>query len=366
MADDEQLAILKKGVADWRTYQKRNSHQRARLGDADLSGASLANVLLSHGELVNANLERADLSHAVLVETNLRGTNLQYANLSGANLWGAILSSSVNNGTNADHANLSDAILCTADLSDANFRHATLAGADLSRAILVGTDLSGADLTGCRVYGVAAWDVRLEGTIQKNLIITRPGEPEIVVDDIEVAQFVHLLLHNQKIRSVIETVGQKGVLILGRFTPERKEVLDAMRTRLRELGFVPMMFDFERPQPRDFTETIKTLASLSRFIVADITNPKSSPLELQATMPDYMVPFVPIIQEREEPFSMFRDLRQKYGEWVMDLLTYDSAASLIEHMEDAIVAPALDLSERLRAKKSEQLRVRRVQDYRKS
>jgi hypothetical protein len=32
---------------------------------------------------------------------------------------------------------------------------------------------------------------------------------------------------------------------------------------------------------------------LSRFIIADITNPRSSPLELQATMPDYMIPFVP-------------------------------------------------------------------------
>ena len=51
----------------------------------------------------------------------------------------------------------------------------------------------------------------------------------------------------------------------------------------------------------------KTLAGLSRFNVADITNPKSSPLELQATMPDYMIPFVPVIQESEESFAMFCD-----------------------------------------------------------
>jgi len=30
------------------------------------------------------------------------------------------------------------------------------------------------------------------------LIITEQGEPEITVDNIEVAQFVHLLLHNEK------------------------------------------------------------------------------------------------------------------------------------------------------------------------
>src|SRR6266566_7635429 len=33
-----------------------------------------------------------------------------------------------------------------------------------------------------------------------------------------------------------------------------------------------------------------------------ITNPKSSPLELQATVPDYMIPFVPLIQAGEQPF----------------------------------------------------------------
>src|SRR5213076_2768093 len=114
---------------------------------------------------------------------------------------------------------------------------------------------------------------------------TKEGEPVVTVDDLEVGQFIYLILNNSKIRNAIDTIGAKGVLILGRFTKERKAVLDAIRTKLRELHFVPMMFDFERPTQRDFTETIKTLAGLSRFIVADITNPKSSPLELQAIMP---------------------------------------------------------------------------------
>ena len=164
---------------------------------------------------------------------------------------------------------------------------------------------------------------------QSNLRVTPDDEPAVYVDNLEVAQFVYLLLHNEKIRSVIDTVGKKGVLILGRFTEERKAALDAIRKKRRELGFVPMMFDFEKPTQRDFTETIKTLAGMSRFIIADITNPKSAPLELQANMPDYMIPFVPIIHEGEEPFSMFRDLKQKYGEWVLDILKYDSADNLI-------------------------------------
>jgi hypothetical protein len=48
---------------------------------------------------------------------------------------------------------------------------------------------------------------------QQDLVITRAGEPEITVDNIEVAQFVYPLLHNQKVRDVIDTITSKVVLI---------------------------------------------------------------------------------------------------------------------------------------------------------
>jgi hypothetical protein len=45
------------------------------------------------------------------------------------------------------------------------------------------------------------------------------------------AQFIHLLLHNEKLQRVIDTITSKVVLILGRFSVlERKQVLDALRT----------------------------------------------------------------------------------------------------------------------------------------
>lgn len=126
-----------------------------------------------------------------------------------------------------------------------------------------------------------------------------------------------------------------------------------------------MMFDFEKPTQRDFTETIKTLAGLSRFIIADITNPKSSPLELRATMPDYMIPFVPIIHEDEKPFAMFQDLKQKYGEWVLDLLEYDTAQGLLDVFDEAVVAPANEMAGLLELNKAEQIQTRHVKDYKK-
>jgi hypothetical protein len=143
---------------------------------------------------------------------------------------------------------------------------------------------------------------------QENLIIPRKDEPEVAVDNIEVAQFVYLLLHNEKIREVIDTIGKKGVLLLGRFTEGRIVVLERLRDGLRERGYLPIVFNFDKPETKDFTETVRLLTGLSKFVVADITNPKSAPLELQAAVPEIMVPFRPIIEEGEKPFAMLQDL----------------------------------------------------------
>jgi hypothetical protein len=90
-------------------------------------------------------------------------------------------------------------------------------------------------------------------------------------------------------------------------------VLEQLRDKLRDLGFVPMVFNFDKPETKDFTETVRLLCGLSKFVIVDITNPRSAPLELQATVPDYMVPFVPILQQGDEenPFTMFVDLQNK-------------------------------------------------------
>jgi hypothetical protein len=152
---------------------------------------------------------------------------------------------------------------------------------------------------------------------------------------------------------VINTLTSKTVLILGRFAlPERKEILDALRDKLREYDLLPIVFDFDRPTDQDFTETIKTLASISYFVIADVTNPRSSPLELQATVPDYQIPFVPIIQEGEKPFAMMGDLR-KYG-WVLDTISYDSLDTLIEILKPHIIDPAIKKRDELRLIKAKE------------
>src|SRR5262249_8547516 len=152
-------------------------------------------------------------------------------------------------------ANLREAYLYGADLSRANLRQADLSRAYLQSAVLVNTDLTGTDLTGCRIFGVSAWGLKLERAKQHNLVITDRHEREITLDDIEVAHFIYLMLHNEKIRDVIDTITSKAVLILGRFTPERKPVLEALLEELRRRKYFPVLFEFDKPRSHKTDET---------------------------------------------------------------------------------------------------------------
>ena len=314
-------------VIDGERADIRANFYRANLGEADLT---------------NADLGQANLGEANLIRANLNGTYLREANLYKANLIGA---------------KLIEADLGQANLGEADLTNADLGRADLSGASLVATNLMDATLTGSRIYGVSAWNVKLsEGTKQQDLVVTPPDEPEVTVDNIEVAQFVYLLLHNEKIRAVIDTIGRKGVLLLGRFTEGRLAVLERLREELRKRGFLPIVFNFDKPETKDFTETVRLLAGLSKFVIADVTNPKSAPLELQGTVPEIMVPFRPIMEEGEEPFAMLQDLWIKYREWVFEPLYYSSLDALIGALDEKIIRPAEERFVELLARKAEKMK----------
>ena len=109
------------------------------------------------------------------------------------------------------------------------------------------TSFRKADLSGSHVYGISAWGLTLDGAVQQDLVITPAGENVITADRLDVAQFLYLILNNQKIRDVIETVGKRAVLILGRFSEQRKPILDSVRHKVRECRLIPILFDFEGP-----------------------------------------------------------------------------------------------------------------------
>jgi uncharacterized protein YjbI with pentapeptide repeats len=322
----------------------RDAKLSANLESADLSQTNLQGAHLNEAFLGGATLTRANLSGADLREAYLRGADLTEANFEGADLRRADLSPDVAwtrlNGASLIRADLREAILRNVYLTDAVLREADLRGADLSEAQLIRTDFCGANLSDVAVYGASVWDVRTdEHTRQSGLVITREDQPKVTVDDLEVAQFIYLLLENRKIRNVIQTITSRAVLILGRFTPERKPALQAIHAALRGAhGLVPILFDFKPSPKRDITETVQLLAGLCRFVIADVTDARSIPQELSHIIP-YMpsVPVQPIILAAQREYAMFDHWRAFNS--VLPEFAYQDEEHLIENLDAAVIKP---------------------------
>src|SRR5262249_16622808 len=152
------------------------------------------------------------------------------------------------------------------------------------------------------------------------------------------AQFIYLMLNNQKVRDLIDTITSKVVLILGRFTDERKKVLDALREELRRRNYVPILFDFEVPATRDITETVSLLARMARFIIAGLTEPRRIPKELEAIVPDLAVPIQPLLEVSSRTYAMFKDY-WKY-DWVLPVYRYEGLEPLLATLAEKVIAPA--------------------------
>ena len=265
-----------------------------------------------------ANLSKADLSKAQLGNANLNNANLTNANLSDTNLENASL-----NGT-----------FCLST----NFSNANLKSSDLRNAIFVETDLNQAIITDCKVYGLSAWNLKGVPKDQSLLVITPKDEPEITVDDLQVAQFIYLLLNNKNVRNVIDIVTSKAVLILGRFTESRKAILDALFIELRRRNYLPILFDFSGPGSRDITETVSTLAHLAKFVIADITDAKSIPQELQVLVPHLpSVPVLPILLASQSEYGMFEHFK-RYP-WVLPTFYYEDIPDIISSLNERILHP---------------------------
>lgn len=284
---------------------------------------------------LGANLHKAKMS-----EVKFRGVNLRGASLEGATLLSADLSRADLSDCNLRRAKLRLANLTGANLQAANVSEADLSGADLRHARFIDTNLEQANLSQCAVYGISAWNVRLGGAIQADLVITPPQETSISVDNLEVAQFLYLLLHNQKVRAVLDTITSKVVLILGRFSTERKPALDALRRALRNHpnGYIPVVFDFDPQHDKPVLETVKTLANLARFVIADLTDPNMVRSEL--TYITANVPTVPV-----QPVIV-RDahLPTEYGSWkeyksFLDVYRYTDLSHLLASLTEAVIAP---------------------------
>lgn len=301
----------------------------------DLRGALLKDVCLGYVDLRGARLDKITFNLERLYWTALKGAKLEAASLREVQLPEGRLIEADLRRADLTKANLAGADLTGANLAGAILQDACLVGANLERANLVGADVSGCQLDDARVYGVAAWDLKGRPVSSKDLVVTPDSLPRITADDIRVAQFIYLLVNNPEIRNVLDAVTRKVVLLLGRFTPERKEILDALRNELRGQNLVPVLFDFEKAADRDVTETITLLARMARFVIADLTEPASIPQELQAVAPDVAVPIRLIVQEDHKPYSMSHDFKKYH--WVIKPYRYSNLKDLLAHLKTHII-----------------------------
>ena len=139
----------------------------------------------------------------------------------------------------------------------------------------------------------------------------------------------------------------KTVPVLGRFTPERRAFFDVVKNELFRRNYVAVSFDFAQPTTRSLSETLTLLAGLSRFIVADLTDARSVPLELAQIIPQLpSVPIVPLIRYGERPFALFDDMFRHYA-WVLAPIVYEATEDVDELLNQVVESAEGKISEHM-------------------
>ena len=325
--------LLSKGASIWNKWRINNPDKTPCLREvnfvSEFSGCTFYDLPEFHGvDFSNVDFNCASFRNSTFCNCIFDGAKITFSDLVDAYFQSCSFKNVNMRVCKIGDAQFDDCIFEDSDLSYCSAENASFHGSSFKNTALenisfVKGDFSNTVLDGCRVYGISSWDLNLCHSKQQNLVITKEGDPEITVDNIELAQFLYLMLNNSNLRNVINTITAKVVLILGNFSPERKKVLDIIRNQLRNYDLIPVMFDFNGPKSRNLTETVITLASMSKFIIADITLPRSIPHELATLVKEFpSIAVYPIIQGDETEYGMFQDLTAY--PWVKEIRRYNS------------------------------------------
>ncbi len=364
MAEPEHLAILRMGVQHWNDWRKEHPEETPNLANALLMGVTgIVGHARNGGKRAlkkgdRTPMQNIDLRGAILAHANMEFLILDGADLTGANLDGAFLGRASLRGATLDGAFMQDVNLRSADLTDAKLR-----GVDLRRAVLVETDFSGADLTDCNVFGVGAWNVKLsDKTNQSRLVVQDYNAPAFIVPGLALAQFVYMLSQKDTgLSDVLKVMITDGVLLLGRFTPERKQVLDALAGHLAtDHRLVPLMFDFAPLPDRNLVETVVVLAGLSRFIIADLTDAKAVGFELTKINDALKIPTLLMLANSEDIndlTEMWNDISENL--WVSHQVTRYSEVTDLLAQVPSMISEADELRQELRGARQERALVAR-------
>lgn len=346
------LNLINLSQADLSKVTLYNSNPRhANLSYANLNSAKIEKTDFSYANLSNINLFEANLSDVNFTSVNCQEANLAKSKLSkiiffqsdfsGANLVKAYLPFANLSYANFSNANLSEAFLSSANFYRTNLENADLTKALLQKTVLVETKLEGVILTNCFIYGLSAWALDGKPKDQSSLLITpKNRDGAVTVDDLQVGQFIYLLLNNERVRNVIDTITSKTVLILGRFTSERKEILDIIRKELNKYNYVPILFDFENSEHQSLLETVMTLAGMARFIIADISVATMVREELRSIVEKYpSKPIQPILLSTEKKYVTLPEMEKNFKN-ILPTFTYRNMQEVTNGLRIGIIQPA--------------------------
>jgi hypothetical protein len=199
------------------------------------------------------------------------------------------------------------------------------------------------------VFGVSAWGVQTDANTRQDLIVgidPDVHDSPLRAHDLSTAQLLSLMLDTEGVRTVIDTVTSKLVLILGSFSPDEKLVLDALRVSLQGHGYVAVEFDFQRPSARDYAETVLSLVGMSRFVVADFTNAKEVRAEVAQARRQYKrVPIIPLARaDVTLPSTMVNSFSK---EELQHLVRYHDIADLLGKVRSSIIEQAEERAGRI-------------------
>ncbi len=237
-------------------------------------------------------------------------------------------------------------------LTDSNFSGATFINCNLNRVNLTNADFTVKEIKETVIYGVSLWDIKIsEESLQSKLVIEKTydlysdiiaeGRIPMMVEDIELAQFIYYLSDHKKLRDTLNILNNRGVLLLGRFKNGGLERLYKLREWFTKRNYLPMIFDFDRPNSLDYTETIVTMSGLSKLVIADLSG-DSVPQELHAILSTFIKPVV--VYYDTQPYSMIKDLKRK-NRYFHDIKFNGEDDDLLKKLPDKIKLAETDYSE---------------------
>lgn len=331
MANPQHENILSLGVEKWNEWRQLNPGI-----EPDLSNSFIPRgLLLKEEDPVRKELtKKASNYHAIRDKIVKQVINFSGVNFYRSSFEGGWFSDANFEGANFYEADLSRANLSNTNLRNCNFRKAYLDRANLSgakiinanlnRATLVNANICSARIENCIVYGVSAWGLITDiNTFQRNLMmedtnVTGDNIMEevaritehypLMVDDIEVAQFIHFIKNYSNLGKGLTAMLEKGVLLLGKFREGGREILEKVAGIVRSRKLIPIIFDFDGPRGSNIIETVTVLAGISRFVVANL-NGSSVPAELERITANFKRPIITYLNSAEEDkiYAMFSD-----------------------------------------------------------